>query len=193
MSELEAYLYLGLTHITDLNGYDHILFIVGLCVVYQLKDWKKILVLVTAFTLGHSLTLALATLNIIALNSKFVEVFIPITIILTSTYNFWTQGELNAKTQGTRYAFAAFFGLIHGLGFSNFLRSMLSRKQSLFDPLLAFNIGLEIGQLAIVVIFFTLQYLMVNLLRLKQNHWFTAINGMVIVLAVQILFKNIVV
>lgn len=145
------YLELGFEHITDIYGYDHILFIAALVSVYSLKHWRDILVLVTAFTIGHSVTLALATLNIVSLPSTIIEFLIPLTIFATSVGNFSFK-EKPFSIFRFKYLITLFFGLIHGLGFSNFLKSILSSEESLVLPLLGFNIGVELGQLVIVVV-----------------------------------------
>lgn len=151
MGQFELYFRLGTSHILDLAGFDHILFVVALCSLYSIVDWKRIIILVTAFTIGHSVTLALATFELVTINSNLVEFLIPVTIAITAAGNM-----LNPKTgKGVQlnYFFAMFFGLIHGLGFSNYLKSLLGKEVSLLQPLFAFNVGLEAGQLLIVLIF----------------------------------------
>jgi hypothetical protein len=180
--EFFVYLKLGFFHITDLKGYDHILFILSLCAVYQWRDWRKVLVLVTAFTVGHSITLALATFNIVRFPKAFIEFLIPVTIVLTAISNVFSpvqDDKTETKSNSyTRYAFAVFFGLIHGLGFSNFLRDMLM-KSSIFVPLLGFNIGLEIGQLLIVVVALSAASGLTAVFRekLKMRDWCNFISG----------------
>ena len=137
MSEFSLYFGLGRDHILDyINGYDHILFVLALCAIYLVRDWKKILILVTAFTIGHSITLALATLNIISVNSDFIEFLIPLTIFITSFSNlFRKEGSIDNSKVQINYVFALFFGLIHGLGFSNLLRSLLGKESNIVSPL----------------------------------------------------------
>jgi hypothetical protein len=175
MNEFLIYLQLGYNHITDVNGYDHILFVIALCAIYRVSDWKKILYLVTAFTIGHSITLALAALDFIEYSTDLIEFLIPVTIILTCFANFFhrsTESVLNLeKFSNSRYLFAIMFGLIHGMGFSNYLKSLLGKDESIVLQLLAFNIGLEIGQLFIVVVAITLSFLVLNGLKLKKHSW----------------------
>ena len=136
MSIFNLYLHLGFDHIANLNGYDHILFIVTLCGVYILSQWKNVIILVTAFTIGHSITLALATLRIITIPSNIIEFLIPVTIFVTSVANIvYKRTEYSRSLHSFKYATAMFFGLIHGLGFSNYLRSLLGKEDSIVTPL----------------------------------------------------------
>ncbi len=183
-SIFSTYLELGFDHISDINAYDHILFLVALCAIYSLKEWKKILVLVTAFTIGHSMTLALAALDIISFPSKIVEFLIPVTILITSLYNVFSPENTLENTTfnkkiSVNYFFALFFGLIHGMGFSNFLRSMLmpGQEEELIPQLLAFNIGVELGQLLIVSIILACSVVALNLFKAKQREWTLFVSG----------------
>lgn len=172
MSTFSLYFNLGLTHILDINGYDHILFVVALCAVYVLNDWKKVLIIVTAFTIGHSITLALSTLDILTINPALIEFLIPVTIFITAVSNiFRRQRVLDKRGVQLNYAFALFFGLIHGLGFSNYLRSLLGRDESIVMQLLAFNVGLEIGQIIIVAFFLVLSFIVVNIIQVAKRDW----------------------
>jgi hypothetical protein len=171
MSEFSLYFGLGREHILDyMNGYDHIIFVLALCAVYSVHDWKKILILVTAFTIGHSITLALATLEIIAVDSAFIEFLIPLTILITSASNlFRSEHSIHKRSVQVNYLFALFFGLIHGLGFSNFLRSLLGKDHRIVSQLLAFNLGLELGQIIVVVLFLIVSFFVVDLLRVSRR------------------------
>lgn len=174
---------LGIDHILDPNGYDHILFVLALCVVYNFREWKQVAWLVTAFTLGHSLTLALATFRIVNVPSDWIEFLIPITIIFTCFLNFTNQPEISApihrRKTAQRYVLAAVFGLIHGLGFSNFLRSILPRDVTIWKPLLAFNLGLEIGQLVIVTTALLIGYVLVELIKVQRREWILVVSGII--------------
>lgn len=172
MDEFVLYLGLGKDHILDyVNGYDHILFVLALCAVYVVADWKKVLILVTAFTIGHSVTLALATLQIISINTELVEFLIPLTIFITAVSNLFRKQEANQSKIQLNYLLALFFGLIHGMGFSNYLRAALGRNQSIWSQLLAFNLGLEFGQIIVVVLFLALSYITVHLLKAPRRDW----------------------
>jgi len=172
MNEFYMYLRLGLEHILDINGYDHILFVLALCAIYVAGDWKKVLVLVTAFTVGHSLTLALATFQVIKLDTELVEMLIPVTIFITAVSNiFRSKSTKPASYINNNYLLALFFGLIHGMGFSNYLRALLGRGSSILKQLFAFNVGLEVGQIIIVGIFMLLSFILITVLGVRQRDW----------------------
>lgn len=180
-----TFLTLGFEHISDIAAYDHILFLVALCAIYRLSEWKKVLLLVTAFTIGHSITLALAVLNIIPVSTKLVEFLIPVTILLTSLFNVWRRDEAKQEQAGftkkinITYLIALFFGTIHGMGFSNFLRSALmpGEEDTLVMQLFAFNIGVELGQLLIVAIILSCTFLALNVFKVKQREWNLFVSG----------------
>jgi hypothetical protein len=195
MSEFIAYMQLGFQHITDLKGYDHILFVIALCSVFSIVDLRNVAILVTAFTIGHSVTLALATLNIIKFDSSFIEFLIPITILITAIFNFFhksTQGKSKVKKEnGTlRYILAGCFGLIHGMGFSNYLRSLLGKEESIFKPLLGFNIGLEGGQLLIVLATLLLFYMLTNILKVKKHELNLIVSGIIGGIALMLIMNS---
>ena len=150
MGEFRFYFSLGWEHIMSWEALDHLLFIAALAAIYLLKDWKQVLVLVTAFTIGHSLTLALSVLDIIRFPSNWVEFLIPCTIVITAISNFF-QKKFTPKTIRVNYFLALFFGLIHGMGFANTIRFMLAKDQSLGWGLFGFNVGLEAGQIVVVI------------------------------------------
>ena len=155
MSSFSLYLELGISHILDLKGYDHILFLVVLCAIHPVKEWKRVLILITAFTLGHTATLILATFELIKINGAFIEFLIPVTILITAISNFfYSYDKKKNRYHILRYFATIFFGLIHGLGFSNYIRALLGGESSILKPLLAFNIGIEAGQIIIVIILF---------------------------------------
>jgi hypothetical protein len=190
MTTFSLYFQLGLTHILDVRGYDHILFVVALCAMYGVRDWRKILLLVTAFTVGHSVTLALATLRLVRLDPDLVEFLIPVTIFITAVSNIARKrGAALPQVAPLNYALALIFGLIHGLGFSNYLRSLLGKEQSIVGPLLSFNLGLELGQLVIVLVFLLSSSVVVGLLGASRRDWklviSSAIAGIALMLVVE--------
>jgi hypothetical protein len=180
MSLFNLYFQLGINHILDFESYDHILFITTLIAVYYIKQWRQILVLVTAFTIGHATTLVLSTLNIINVNPALVEFLIPITIIITAISNIVTKttSVINKKLYYTKYAISVVFGLIHGLGFSSYLKSMLAASDDMVMPLFAFNIGIESGQFIVVSIILIISLLFLNKLKVSQREWNLFISGM---------------
>jgi hypothetical protein len=192
----EFFLYFGLgrEHILDyVNGYDHILFVLALCALYLVRDWKKILILVTAFTIGHSITLALATLNVIAVKTALIELLIPLTIFITAVSNlFKNETAIDKGNIQINYFFALFFGLIHGMGFSNYLRAILGKSHEILTPLLAFNLGLEFGQIIVVTFFLAISYILVDLLNVSRRDWkmvlSSAIAGIALILMKDRLF-----
>ncbi len=171
MSEFALYFGLGKDHILDyMDGYDHILFVLALCAVYLIRDWKKILILITAFTIGHSITLALATMNVVNYASETIEFLIPLTIFITAGSNlFRNDSEVSKLPVQINYLFALFFGLIHGLGFSNYLRALLGKNENILPPLFAFNVGLEIGQIIVVAVFLGISFVVVDLLKVSRR------------------------
>ena len=190
MEEFQLYAKLGFDHITDLNGYDHILFIVALCAVYRPTEWRKLLILVTAFTLGHSLTLALAVLNIIQVPSELVEFLIPATIVITALFNLRKPVKSQRSFGTFTYWLAAAFGLIHGMGFSNYLRSLLGKSSDIITQLLAFNVGLEIGQLIIVALLLTITFVVVEVAKVKHQLWSIWLSGLAAGAAVVIMSEK---
>lgn len=192
MNDFQIYLHLGYKHIIDLHGSDHILFILALTARYIWSDWKQLLVLVTAFTLGHSITLALSVLQWVNLPVNIIELFIPITILITALSNFWVKSFDFKSKYPIIYFFALFFGLIHGLGFSNYLRSLLGKEESIIAPLLSFNIGLELGQLLIVSVILIISFIFVSLLKLDRRRFVQVISGISFLLAANMVWERIV-
>lgn len=176
MTVFETYLRLGLNHILDLNGLDHIVFILLMVAPFEAKHWKPIFIMVTAFTLGHSVTLALAALNVFNFDSRIIELGIAFSILLAALLNVvkqkHDQGSLKIK-----YTITTLFGLIHGLGFSNFLKALLGKETDIIQPLFAFNIGLELGQLLVVASLFLLFFILSKLAKIKQRDLNLFISG----------------
>lgn len=171
-----TYLELGFEHILDWDGYDHIIFVVALCAIFSLKEWKRMLVLVTAFTIGHSFTLALSALDLVSFDRSIIEFLIPVTILFTALMNVLRKEQTHQRIY-IHYLAATFFGLIHGLGFSSYLKSILFKDQSVIQPLLAFNIGVELGQIVIVFVMMIMSFLIVQRLGTKQRSWTLFVSG----------------
>jgi hypothetical protein len=190
MNDLAFYFKEGWQHIISINALDHQLFILALVAIYLLSDWKKVLILVTAFTIGHSLTLALSVYDVVRVNSMWVEFLIPCTIMTTAVSNFF-QKDMQQQKINSNYFFALFFGLIHGLGFANTIRFMLAKGQSMGWGLLGFNIGLEAGQIAIVIIILLCSYLAVSIIKIKQAYWIYALSAITFLWAVKFTLERI--
>lgn len=190
MPDFLMYFKLGWEHIISLDALDHQLFVMALIVAFSFRDLKKILILITAFTVGHSLTLALSVLDLLRIPSNWVEFLIPVTILLTALENL-IKRNLPENTLKVNYLLALFFGLVHGLGFANTVRMMLAQEQSIAVPLLGFNIGLEIGQILVVLIFVALGYIAQTILKMPKKDWVTIISSGILALALQMCLERL--
>lgn len=178
MDSFWFYVELGFKHITDLAGYDHMLFLVALCAIYRIEQWKSILVLVTAFTIGHCVTLVLSSFDILTIPSNIIEFLIPVTIFLTAINNvIGSNPAENSSKMKKNYFMALFFGLIHGMGFSNYFKALLMDSSQVAMPLLGFNIGIELGQILVVFIIVSIAYFFLNKLNVKHRDWNVFISG----------------
>ena len=220
-SEFLVYLRLGFEHIADVRGYDHILFIVALTAMYPPREWLRVVVLVTAFTVGHTVTLALATLELVRISNPLVELLIPVTILAAAALNVveveWGRrrarragvgGESRDRVAGDRareaapafeprggrllkYVLALGFGLIHGLGFSNFLRAALGAESSIVVPLLGFNVGVEVGQISIVAVVVAATWLATSKLGIGRWGWTLVLSGATAAVAVGLVVERL--
>ncbi len=195
MNEFFTFMGMGIEHILQFpKGYDHLLFILALSAVYTFSDWRKVLLLVTAFTIGHSVTLLLTVSGISPIPSVVIEWLIPLTILIVCILNFVTKTDEKSKITENknnissimvrRYGIALFFGLIHGLGFANYLRQML--PDSLFMPLFGFNIGLEIAQIFVVLVGLLVGFVVIKYLSFTQNRWKIVLSVIVFVFALHL-------
>ncbi len=186
MNTFSTYLRLGYEHITNLSAADHLLFIVVLMAVYQSKNWLKLVLAVSFFTLGHSLTLTLSTLDLITISTSLIEFLIPVTILFTALYNLTKAGQnQNSKT---KYWIAGAFGLIHGLGFANYYDMLMLGDSSYWEALLPFNLGVELGQLLIVLVFLLLMIVFQRILNVKTISWNLFFSGVGFGLALQMCY-----
>lgn len=191
MEQFKLYFELGVEHILDIQGYDHIMFVVALCAIYAAQDWKKVLILVTAFTIGHSITLALSALEIINFRTDIIEFLIPVTIFITAFSNIIRkQNSLKPGFVNLNYFFGLFFGLIHGLGFSNYLKSLLGREESIVTQLLSFNLGLELGQIIIVVVFMIISFIFTGLFNVARRDWNLVISSAIAGIAITMMMET---
>ncbi len=177
MSDFMLYFNLGLEHIADIQAYDHMLFIVSLCAIFSVKEWKKVLVLVTAFTIGHSITLALSVTEVLTIDKDLIETLIPITIIVTCIINLLLVSRKDNKFPiFLHYGMALFFGLIHGMGFANYLKALLMGMGSIGLPLFSFNVGIEVGQIGIVGIYLAVISILISYVNIKAKHLTIAVS-----------------
>lgn len=190
MQDFIFYLKLGWEHIISLDALDHQLFVLALIAIYSYTDWKKILILVTAFTIGHSITLALSILDIVRVSSKWVEFLIPMTIVLTSLGNILMKNKKNGLMK-MNYYLALIFGLIHGMGFANTARVMIAKSQSIFFPLLGFNIGLELGQILIVFAILIILFISLKIFKINKKDWILFVSSGVFALSLKMALERI--
>jgi hypothetical protein len=190
MNDFGLYFEIGYRHIADLRGIDHILFVMALCLRYQFGDWRKILILVTAFTIGHSITLALSVFNLINYSYKWIEFLIPVTIVITAISNVFVKKFAFRARFPVIYFFALFFGLVHGLGFSTYLKSLLGSDHNVVAQLLAFNLGLEVGQLLIVSIVLIISFIFVSILKCNRREYLLYVSGGIFAYALQMAIER---
>ncbi len=191
MSNFQTYLQLGFQHILNWQALDHLLFILAITCIYTWSDIKHLLWLVTAFTLGHSITLGLATIGWITVNAAWIEFLIPCTIMLSALINLTFKDSKRQNASKLPYYTVLFFGLIHGLGFSNYLQSLLGKESSIFTPLLAFNLGLELGQLVVVSAVLLVTTTVMAFSRIKRIHYVYVISGIIIGVVIPMLLERI--
>lgn len=180
MNDIGFYFTMGWQHIIGFDAFDHQLFVFALTVMFTFNEWKKVLILITAFTIGHSITLALSTLNIVTVPTNLVEFLIPCTIVITAAANIHKKSIVD-KSVRMNYYLAVFFGLFHGLGFANVLKFMLAADQSLGWSLLAFNAGLEAGQILVVIILLLLAHFIIHQLKVNRRYWIISVSALVFI------------
>ncbi|MGB4446649.1 MAG: HupE/UreJ family protein [Cloacibacterium sp.] len=190
MQDFLFYLQLGWEHIISKDALDHQLFILALIAIFSFRDWKKVLILVTAFTIGHSLTLVLSALDVFRFPSDWVEFLIPCTIVFTALDNIiFSKNE--KKLIQLNYYLALLFGLIHGMGFANSVRMMLASEQDITLPLFGFNVGLELGQIVVVAIALFLHYIFSEVLKLSNKIWIYIISVPIFLFALKMALERI--
>ncbi len=190
MNDFMFYLRMGWDHIVSKDALDHQLFILVLIAVYTIQDFKKVLILVTAFTIGHSLTLALSVFDILRVPSAWVEFLIPCTIAITALINIFGKNNVQ-KQMKLSYSLALCFGLIHGMGFANSIRITLAKEQSIATGLLGFNIGLELGQIVVVLAVLIILFLLTTIFKLDRKNWIMFVSSGVFALSLQMALERI--
>jgi hypothetical protein len=192
MSEFLLYFKIGLNHVLDINGYDHVLFLIALTVPYAFKDWKRVLLLVTLFTVGHTLALILSVYEIVIIKASLVEFLIPITILVTAAFHLFTAGKSGKNESITFVSFVTlFFGVIHGLGFSNYFKTILPGSASdKLLPLLEFALGIEAAQIIVVIIVLLLSYIVQTFFRFSKRDWTLVMSAFVIGVVLPMIIKS---
>ena len=192
MSEFWIYFQIGLKHVLDINAYDHVLFLMALAIPYSFKDWKRILLLVSLFTLGHTVALVLSVFEIVTVKAHIVELLIPVTILLTAVFNLFNSGK-SAKNNKVSMVFftTLFFGVIHGLGFSNYFKTILGGSAlSKILPLAEFALGIEGAQIAVVFAILILSYIAQTVFRFSKRDWTLVMSAFVIGVVVPMIIEN---
>lgn len=192
MSDFWIYFIIGLKHVLNIFAYDHVLFLLALTVPYDFKSWKRILILVSLFTLGHSLALFLSVFNVISIKVTIVEFLIPITILLAALYNIILSGK-SSKKDGITFAgiVTVFFGIIHGLGFSNYFNSILSGKPSdKLVPLTEFALGIETAQIIVVIAALLVAYMVLNLTKFSKRDWILSISAFIVGVVIPMILQS---
>lgn len=191
MNDFIFYFKMGLFHVLDFKAYDHILFLIVLAVVYQFKQWTKVLWLITLFTIGHSITLALSAYGILNVRADLIEFLIPLTIFITGLMNVLTAKKVSVGKENQNLFFALFFGLIHGLGFSNYFKIMIGKTSDKFLPLLEFALGVEVAQIIIVVGILLIGALVQSIFSVNRRDWILIMSSIVIGFALQMMFDRV--
>lgn len=187
MGDFNLYFALGVEHILTWEALDHLLFVTILCIRYTWKDWKKVAIMVTAFTIGHSITLMLSGLGYLTPSINWIEFLIPITIAITALNTFLQKpdGKLSVI-----YFFALFFGLVHGLAYATTMHD-LEGSEGLVAHLFAFNVGIEVGQLVVVALVLTVSYILVNLVKIPSVWWFKAASIVIFLISLKMAYDRI--
>lgn len=189
MNDFLFYLELGCTHVLDFNAYDHILFLIVLVVSYSFKQWKNMLWLVSLFTLGHTISLALSAYRIVNVNADLVEFLIPLTIFLTALKNLFSGTSSNANSKVLLF-FSFCFGWIHGLGFSNYFKMLMSGLDSKLVPLIEFSLGIEVAQVIIVIGIVTIYHLCSAFFKVAKRDWILVMSAVVIGITIPMLIER---
>ena len=191
MDDFTLYFKMGFHHVLDFSAYDHILFLIVLAVVFKFNQWKKVLWLVTLFTIGHSITLALSAFEIIKINVNVIEFLIPLTIFITGLVNIITIYKTSKRNENINLLFGLFFGLIHGLGFSNYFKMMVGREEDKLFPLIDFALGIEAAQIIIVLGILSIGTLILSIKKIKREYWILISSSIVILISIKMMFERI--
>ncbi len=191
MDDFILYLNMGLQHVLDFSAYDHILFLIALAVIFSFHQLKKVLWLITLFTIGHSLTLALSAYGVLKIDVKIIEFLIPVTIGITAVVNILNSSKNNASKDKINLVFALFFGLIHGLGFSNYFRMMIGREEDKLLPLIEFALGIEVAQVIIVLGILIIGSLLQTFFTVTRRDWIMVTSAIVLGFVIPMMIERV--
>jgi hydrogenase/urease accessory protein HupE len=191
MDEFILYLKMGLYHVLDFSAYDHVLFLIALAVIFSFYELKKVLWLITLFTIGHSLTLALSAYGVLKIDVKIVEFLIPVTIFITGVVNIFRMDKIASKKGNINLIFALFFGLIHGLGFSNYFRMMIGKEEDKFLPLIEFALGIEISQIIIVLGILIISTVLQSVIKISRRDLVMVISAIVVGFVIPMMIERV--
>ena len=192
MSEFWIYFNIGLKHVLNINAYDHVLFLIALTIPYAFKDWRRLLLLITLFTVGHTLALVLSVYEIVYIKSNLIEFIIPITILVVAIFNLFTAGKNNKNESVSLIAFVTlFFGIIHGLGFSNYFKTILPGKSSAkLLPLTEFALGIETAQIIVVFVVLIISYIIQTFFRFSKRDWTLVMSAFIIGVIIPLVIQS---
>lgn len=191
MDEFILYVKMGLNHVLDFSAYDHILFLIALAVIFSLDQLKKVIWLITLFTIGHTITLALSAYGVLKIDVKIVEFLIPVTIFITGVFNLVNISKTSNTKQNLNLLFALFFGLIHGLGFSNYFRMMIGKEEDKLMPLLEFALGIEIAQVIIVLGILVIGSVLQSFFKVTKRDWVMVTSSIVIGFVIPMMIERV--
>lgn len=181
----------GINHVLDINAYDHVLFLIVLTVPYMFKDWKRVLLLVSIFTLGHTLSLVLAAYGVVTVNADLIEFLIPITILVVALFNVFTSGKGAQKEKvGVLMLSTLFFGLVHGLGFAREFKMLVGKSDNKLMVLIEFALGIEIAQIIIVFLVLFLGFLCQTVFRFSRRDWIMVVSAIVVGLVIPMILNS---
>lgn len=191
MDDFILYVKMGLNHVLDFSAYDHILFLIVLAVIFSIDQIKKVIWLITLFTLGHTITLALSAYGVLKIDVTIVEFLIPVTIFITGVFNLINLGKNASNKQNLNLVFALFFGLIHGLGFSNYFRMMIGREEDKLMPLIEFALGIELAQVIIVVGILIIGSILQSFFKVTKRDWVMVTSSIVIGFVIPMMIERV--
>ena len=182
------YFDLGFDHVLDLGGLDHFYFLVALSLPFAFKNWKKLLLWVSLFTLGHSLSLVISNFEWIKIDTTWVEFLIPVTICVTCLSILIHKQHTLLKGIWINLI-TLFFGLIHGFGFARYFKMIASKEEAILS-LLEFALGVEFAQILIVIFVLLINWVAIGLFKIQHLKWQWIIAAMVLSQAVLMTSNN---